>query len=78
MNIKSSKPKFYDVGNKFTISTKRYELRHGKIPKENEKKEWSFRIINDIFSFNAKYINALSMAKDIAEHKEYYFIELVP
>lgn len=76
--MEKSKRKVYETGNLFTISTKRYELKHGKLPKDNERKEWVFRIDKDVFNFNTKYLTALSLAKDIAEHKEYYFIELVP
>lgn len=73
-----SKRRIYETGDMFTISTKRYELKHGKLPKDNERKEWQFRIHDNIYSFSNRYSKALELAKDIAEHKEYYFIELVP
>lgn len=73
-----SKVKYFDLGDKFTVSTKRYELRHGKLPKDTEKKEWKFRIGNSEFSFNVKFQLAVTMAKDVARHQENLFIELVP
>ncbi len=73
-----TKRKVYETGNKFTLSTKRYELKHGKVPKETEKNTWKFRVNTEFFEFTAKFSSAVKLIKDIAEHKEYYFIELVP
>jgi fructose-1,6-bisphosphatase len=64
--------------NPFTVSTKRFELVNGYIPKDNQKSEWKIRIDSKIFTYKTSFSVAVEKSKIIATEMNYYFIELIP